>query len=106
MTDKRIVLTTAGSPEEARRIAHGLVERRLAACVNISSPVQSVYRWKGEMETAQEYHLVIKTTQAAFPKLRQALAELHAYETPECILIAIEDGSVDYLKWIGESVGA
>jgi periplasmic divalent cation tolerance protein len=104
MTDKRIVLTTAGSPEEARRIAHGLVERRLAACVNVSSPVQSVYRWKGEVETAQEFQLIIKTTQAAFPRLRQALAELHSYELPECVSIAVEDGTPEYLSWIGESV--
>ena len=104
MTDKRVVLTTAGSPEEARRIAHALVERRLAACVTVSSPVQSVYRWKGEIETAQEHQLVIKTTEAAFSRLRQALAELHSYEVPECILIRIEDGSAEYLKWIGESL--
>jgi periplasmic divalent cation tolerance protein len=104
MTDKRIVLTTAGSPEEARKIARELVERRLAACVNISSPVESVYRWKGDVETAQEYQLCIKTTEAAFPRLRQALVELHSYDVPECILISIEDGSPKYLEWIAESV--
>ncbi len=104
MTDKRIVLTTAGSPEEARKIARGLVERHLAACVNISSPVQSIYRWKGNVETAQEYQLVIKTTQAAFARLRQALEELHSYEVPECILLAIEGGSPEYLEWMAESV--
>jgi periplasmic divalent cation tolerance protein len=104
MTDKRIVLTTVGSPEEARKIARELVERRLAACVNISSAVQSVYRWKGDVETAQEYQLFIKTTAAAFPRLRQVLAELHSYDVPECVLVSIEDGSPKYLEWIAESV--
>jgi periplasmic divalent cation tolerance protein len=104
MTDKRIVLTTCGSLEEARKIAHALIERRLAACVNIVPQVESVYRWQGKVETAAEWLLVIKTAAAVFTRLRDALSELHSYETPECIAIAIEDGSAAYLEWIGESV--
>ena len=104
MTDKRLVLTTCGSAEEARRIAKELVERRLAACVNIVPEVESVYRWKGEIESATEWLLIIKTTDVAFERLRYALSKLHSYEVPECIEIAIEDGSVAYLEWIGESV--
>ena len=104
MTDKRLVLTTCGSLEEARSIAQTLVERQLAACVNIAPQVESVFRWHGEVKTATEWLLVIKTTAEAFARLREALTELHSYELPECIEIAIEDGSTAYLEWIGESV--
>jgi len=104
MTDKRIVLSTAGSQEEARKIAHALVERRLAACVNIVGPIESVYRWKGAVESAPEHLLVIKTTAAAFPRVRDAIREMHSYELPECVMVAIEDGDQEYMRWIGESV--
>lgn len=104
MTDKRLVFTTCGSLEEARSIAQTLVERHLAACVNIAPQVESVFRWHGEVETAAEWLLVIKTTAEAFDRLRETLTELHAYELPECIAIAIEEGSAAYLDWIGESV--
>ena len=104
MTDKRLVLTTCGSLEEARSIALALVERQLAACVNIVPQIESVYRWQGEVETTTEWLLLIKTTAAAFSALSEALNELHSYEVPECIKIVIEDGSQEYLKWIGESV--
>ncbi len=104
MTDKRLVLTTCSSPEEARRIAQELVERRLAACVNIIPQIESVYRWKGEVETATEWLLVIKTTTNAFGQLRDAIVKLHSYDVPECIEIAIEDGSAAYLEWIAGSV--
>jgi periplasmic divalent cation tolerance protein len=106
MTDKRIVLTTAGSEQEARKIAHSLVERRLAACVNIVPQVTSIYRWQGKIEEAQEWLLVVKTTAAAFGKVREAIAELHSYELPECVCLPIEDGSPNYLEWIAESVSA
>ncbi|MGB9071556.1 MAG: divalent-cation tolerance protein CutA [Terriglobales bacterium] len=104
MTDKKLVLTTCGSQPEARRIAHALVERQLAACVNIVPQIASVYRWQGKVETAEESLLVIKTTAAAFERLREALSELHSYQVPECIEIGIEDGSAAYLEWIGQSV--
>jgi len=104
MTDKRIVLTTAGSEEEARKIARHLVERQLAACVNIVSQVTSVYRWQGKVEEAREWLLVVKTTAAAFARVRDAIAELHSYDLPECISLNIEDGASGYLQWIGESV--
>jgi periplasmic divalent cation tolerance protein len=104
MTDKRIVLTTAGSQDEARKIARALVERRLAACVNIVAPVESVYRWQGEVENAEEWLLIIKTTAQAFSKVREAICELHSYDLPECVLLSIEDGSKAYLEWIAESV--
>ena len=104
MTDKRIVLSTAGSEEEAQKIAQALVERRLAACVNIVGPIHSVYRWKGTVESAPDRLLIIKTTAAAFPRVRDAVRELHSYELPECIVLPVEAGAVEYLKWIEESV--
>jgi periplasmic divalent cation tolerance protein len=104
MTDKKLVLTTCGSQAEAQKIACALVERRLAACVNIVPQIASVYCWQGKVETAEESLLVIKTTAAAFERLREALVELHSYQVPECIEIGIEDGSAAYLDWIGESV--
>lgn len=104
MTDKRIVLTTAGSREEADKIARALVERRLAACVNITGPITSVYRWKGEVEQAEEWLLLIKTTAKAFDRVRSAVKELHSYELPECVGVTIEEGSTKYLGWIGDNV--
>ena len=100
MTDKRIVLSTAGSEQEAHKIAHILVERRLAACVNILPQVQSIYRWKDEIESAQEWLLLIKTRADKFPAVRDAIGELHSYEVPECIVLEIEDGSLPYLQWL------
>jgi periplasmic divalent cation tolerance protein len=100
MTDKRIVLSTAGSEQEAHKIAHTLVKRRLAACVNILPQVQSIYRWKGEIESAQEWLLLIKTRADKFPAVRDAIGELHSYEVPECIVLEIEDGSPPYLQWL------
>jgi periplasmic divalent cation tolerance protein len=104
MDAKKIVLTTAGSREEAQKIAHALVDRRLAACVNIVGSIESVYRWKDAVESAQEWLLIIKTTSEAFERVRQAIRELHSYELPECVQIPIEAGSEEYLRWIAENV--
>ena len=104
MTDKRLVLTTCGSQAEARRIASDLVEHGLAACVNIVPQIESIYRWKGEVESATEWLLLIKTTASVFERLRDAIRTLHSYEVPECISITIEDGSSAYLEWIGSSM--
>jgi periplasmic divalent cation tolerance protein len=104
MTDKRIVLTTAGSRSEAQKIARTLVERKLAACVNVVGPVESVYRWKGAVETAEEFLCIVKTTAAATDKAKAAIEELHSYELPECVVLPIEDGSSNYLAWIAENV--
>jgi len=104
MTDKRLVLTTCGSREEAQQIARALVERRLAACVNIVPNIDSVYRWMGKVETATEWLLLIKTSAAVFERLRAALQDLHSYDVPECIEISIENGGAAYLEWIAESL--
>jgi periplasmic divalent cation tolerance protein len=104
MTDKRIVLSTAGSEEEALKIARFLVERQLAACVNIVPHIESVYRWQSKVESSREWLLLIKTTAQKFDDVRDAIRELHSYDLPECIAIAVEDGSSEYLAWIGDSV--
>lgn len=104
MTDKRLVLTTAGSRDEARRIAEALVDRKLAACVNVVPGILSIYRWKDKREEAVEWLLLIKTTAAAFERVRDAVKEMHSYEVPECLCLVIESGSHAYLDWLDESV--
>ena len=104
MTDKRIVLSTAGSEDEARKIARHLIEQRLAACVNVVPQIESIYRWQGKVESSREWLLIIKTTVEKFPAVRDAIRESHSYELPECVAISIEDGSAAYLEWIGQSV--
>ena len=104
MTDKRIVLTTCGSEADAERIARALVERRLAACVNIIGGVRSIYRWKDAVEDDAELLLIIKTQASAIETLKAAIAELHPYDVPELVVVAIEDGASAYLDWIGASV--
>ena len=99
-----LILTTAGSSEEAQRIAHALVERRLAACVNIVPGIESVYRWQGKIESAAEWLLVVKTRLEAFEPVRAALRELHSYELPECVMLKIDGGGPEYLEWIGNNV--
>jgi periplasmic divalent cation tolerance protein len=100
MSDARIVFTTAGSEQEARKIAHAVVEQRLAACVNILPRIESVYRWQGRIENATEWLLIIKTQAAAFERLRNAIQELHSYDLPECVMLAVDAGSKEYLDWI------
>ena len=100
MTQLRIVLTTAGSQEEARKIARALVDRRLASCVNIVPRIESVYRWQDKVETAEEWLLLIKTRAETFERLRAAIEELHSYELPECIMLEIAEGDKAYLDWI------
>jgi periplasmic divalent cation tolerance protein len=104
MTDKRIILTTTNSEEEARKIARNLVESHLAACVNILPQLTSIYHWQGNVEEAGEWLLIVKTTAAALDQVRQAITEQHSYELPECIALAIDDGAPEYLKWIADSV--
>jgi periplasmic divalent cation tolerance protein len=103
MIDARIVLTTAGSSQEAEKIAGALVERRLAACVNIIPQVQSVYRWEGKVERATEWLLLIKTRADNFGRLRETINQLHSYEVPECIMLEVSDGAEPYLRWIAEN---
>lgn len=104
MTDKIVVLVTCASAKQARQIARALVSRRLAACGNIlSAPVESIYRWKGRVESAKEYLLVLKTSRRRFTAVQREVRRLHSYEVPEIIALPIAAGSLDYLSWISES---
>ncbi len=100
MTDKIVVLSTCSSEEEARMIARSLVEKRLAACVQLAPGLRSVYRWKGEIEEESEILLVIKSRRDLFRRLEAELRKLHTYETPEIVALTVVDGSADYLEWL------
>jgi periplasmic divalent cation tolerance protein len=106
MTDKIAVLVACGSANEARRIARELVETKVAACGNIlEAPMRSIYRWKGKVESAKEYLLIVKTARRRFATLEKTVRRLHSYDVPEIIALPIVEGSVAYLDWIGECVG-
>lgn len=104
MTQKLLVLTSVGSVDEAQKIARGLLERRIAACVNIVPGVHSLYWWEGKLEASEELLLLIKTIKSHEDAVRQTIGELHSYQLPECIGIEIGSGSPEYLKWIEDSV--
>jgi periplasmic divalent cation tolerance protein len=105
MTDKIVVLITCRSTGQARRIARALVTARLAACGNVlEAPVRSIYRWKGRIESAKEFLLILKTTRKHFAAIGQAVRRLHTYEVPEIIAVPIAKGARDYLAWISGSV--
>lgn len=98
------VLTTTGSEEAADRIGTALIERRLAACVQVIGPISSRYRWGGEVERATEWMCVAKTEAGRYPELEGAIRELHSYEEPEIVATPIVAGSRGYLAWIGSSL--
>jgi periplasmic divalent cation tolerance protein len=104
MSTEKLLISTAGSREEASRIAKALVEGSLAACVNVTGPIQSVYRWQGRVESAEEFLMLIKTTSSKSAGAIARLRELHSYQAPEAIEVDITGGSADYLRWIRESV--
>ncbi len=99
------VNTTTATKADAERIATALVERRLAACVQVGGPVRSCYRWHGKTETAEEWLCTAKTTREAYDEVEQAIRELHPYEEPEIIAVPIVAGSAGYLAWLREQVG-
>lgn len=98
------VLTTASSEAEAERISSALLERRLAACVQVLGPISSRYRWQGEVETAREWMCLAKTEAPRYAELEAAIRELHSYDEPEIVATPIVAGSAGYLDWIGESL--
>jgi periplasmic divalent cation tolerance protein len=100
----RIVLTTAANPEEAERLGRTLVEERLAACATLIPGVESIYRWKGQVESATETMLLIKTGPEQLAALEARLHELHSYETPEFLVLQVEAGSHPYLDWLQGSL--
>jgi periplasmic divalent cation tolerance protein len=105
MTDKIVVLVTCSSVKEARGISRKLVDERLAACVNIlRAPMESIYRWRGKVESAREILLLIKTSRRRFTALESAVKRLHSYEVPEIIALPIERGWNGYLAWVSDSV--
>jgi periplasmic divalent cation tolerance protein len=99
-----LVLTNAPDAAVADRIATALVERGLAACVNMLSPCTSIYRWQEKLERASEIPLLIKTTEAQYPNLERALCEMHPYELPEIIAVPITRGLPGYLAWVETQV--
>ena len=101
MTDVVIVLTTVPEGDLGDTIARRLIEQRVAACVNVCAPMTSLYRWRGAVERETERQLVIKTTRKHIPEVQACIAELHSYELPEFIVLAVADGSTEYLDWVG-----
>ena len=102
--ERLVVLSTVATAEDAERLARALVDRGLAACVNVLPGVISIYRWKGQVEADAERLLVIKTRAERFEALREAIVSLHPYGVPEVIALAITAGHAPYLAWLDESV--
>ena len=97
------IKTTCSTEQEARTIAASIVESRLAACVQVS-PISSIYRWQGKIETSDEWLCIIKTTNERYPAVRDAILHMHSYECPQIVVLSIKDGTNDYLNWIEEVV--
>jgi len=95
-----IILVTASSEEEAKKIAQVLVEKRLAACVNLIKDIQSIFRWKGKLSDENEILLIIKTRKKLYKNVEEEVKSLHSYEVPEIIALPIISGSKDYLYWV------
>ena len=100
MTDLVIVLTTVPEGDLGDTIARRLIEQRVAACVNVCAPMTSLYRWRGVVERETERQLVIKTTREHVPAVQACIAELHSYELPEFLMLAVAEGSTAYLGWV------
>lgn len=101
----RVALVTCGTLGEAKRIARAAVEANLAACVNVmQNPVESVYRWKDQVEVSREYLLIIKSTARRLLELERLVRKLHSYDLPEFLVLPVVAGSHEYLQWLVESV--
>jgi len=101
-----VVMMTAASQEEAARIGEMLVSQKLAACVQVLSPMQSIYVWKGEVQRESEVLILAKTTQSNFAELERQVLAIHSYETPEIIALPIVCGSRSYLDWLVDACDA
>ena len=99
MDEVLLVLTNLPDRDSAQRLAHSLIENRAAACVNIMADCTSVYRWQGNLESASEVPLLIKTSRAAYPVLQELIKSQHPYELPEIIAVSIDSGLPAYLQW-------
>ena len=100
MTDKIVVLSACESREEALRVAEALLEKRLAACVNLLPGAESMYHWKGKIERSEETVLLIKSTRKCFEQLKAVLSQAHSYEIPEVLALPVVAGSEGYLDWM------
>lgn len=101
--DALLVFTNLPDAESARALATTLVEQRVAACVNVLAPCQSIYRWEGKLEEAEEVTLLIKTSAARYAALEEAIRAYHPYELPEIVAVRVEKGLPDYLAWVAAS---
>jgi len=99
-----VVLITAADKKEAKKIAGGLINQRLAACVNIVDKVNSLFWWRGKVDRAEEALLIVKSKRSAFKRIVQAVKRLHSYEVPEIIALPIIEGEKKYLEWLNDSV--
>ncbi len=104
-TSVRVVLVTLPNAEAARAMARILVDERLAACGSVLPGMTSIYRWEGAVHEEAEALLVLKTTEAALPRLLARVPELHTYDVPEVLALPVGEGHPPYLAWVGESVG-
>ncbi len=104
MTDKVVILVTAANRRECKKIAKHLVEAKLAACVNITPGIESLYHWRGKIADDREFLMLIKSTRELFPEIKHEISRIHTYHTPEIICLPIIDGSRNYLQWVSDSV--
>ena len=100
-----VTIITAGSYEEAHKIAEALVHQGKAACVNIVPKASSLFRWRGKVEEAEESLLLVKTKAELFPEVVRVVKEIHRYEVPEIIALPVVDGDADYLAWLAKETG-
>ena len=100
MTDKIVVFSTCASEQEAEKLARSMVEQRLAACVSVIPRLRSFYRWKGVIESTEEFLLIIKSSRERMASLLAALEKEHSYEVPEVIALQVVDGAANYLNWL------
>ena len=100
MTDKIVILSTCDSEEQATRIGRDLVEKRLAACVQVTPGVKSFYHWKGKLQEDAEYLLIIKSRRDLYERLEAELNQIHSYEVPEIIALPVVEASADYQAWM------
>jgi len=105
MSETIQVMTTTATKDDAQKIARGLVEGRLAGCVQIVGPITSVYRWEGEIEEAEEYLCLVKTRRNAYPRVEAAIRETHPYDVPEILAVPVVAGSAAYLGWLDTQIG-
>lgn len=104
MTDFLQITTTTATRDDAERLANELVMRRLAGCVQVSGPIHSVYRWQGNVESAEEWVCTAKTDRRHVTAIQKLMDELHPYEVPELIATPIVAGSEPYLQWLAEQL--